>query len=344
MTLAIILLAAGHGTRMNSRRQKVLHDIGGKPMVLHPFEAAESIADVKPGVVVGAGEEGVRRLLGQRARYVVQEQRLGTGHATQAARETLVGRADQVLVTYGDMPLLQAETMGRLARMQAQSGAAVVMLTVMGDAQSSFGRVLRDDDGDVLEIVEVAQARTRDDADDLLAIRELNAGVYCFDDAWLWENVSNLPLRQARSGPEDSLTDMVGLAVAQGRQVRGVEADDPDEGLSAGTRAELAGVERAFRRRINRRWMQEGVTLVDPHNTYIDAGVQIGQDTIIWPNTFLQGKTVIGQDCVIGPNSILRNTTVGNGAHVAQMFLEDSAVAEGAVIHPEESLKAKADD
>lgn len=344
MTLAIVLLAAGHGTRMNSRRQKVLHEVGGKPMVLHPFEAAESLADVKPVVIVGAGEEGVQRLLADRAQYVIQEQRLGTGHATLVAREALVGRADQVLVTYGDMPLLREETMARLAQMQANTGAAVVMLTVLGDPQSSFGRVLRDEDGSVLEIVEVAQAKTSDDARELLAIRELNAGVYCFDAAWLWENVSQLPLRQARSGPEYYLTDMVALAVAQGRKVQAVVAEDPKEGLGAGTRAELVAVERALRDRVNGHWLQQGVTLVDPRNTYIDPHVQIGQDSVIWPNTFLQGRTTVGADCVVGPNAILRDVTVGDGARVEQAFLEDVVVEDGAVVRFGTAAKAEKHD
>src|SRR5690606_23490799 len=137
-------------------------------------EAAEEVADLKPVLVVGAGERGVQRLIGERAQYVVQEERLGTGHATMVAREALEGRSTQVLVTYGDMPLLQARTMGELAQTQAQTGAAVAMLTVMGDAQSSFGRVLRDAEGNVAEIVEVAQARAREDAEAVLATREQN--------------------------------------------------------------------------------------------------------------------------------------------------------------------------
>ena len=340
MTLAIILLAAGHGTRMNSQRQKVLHEVGGKPMVLHPFEAAEAVADLKPVLVVGEAEHGVQQLLGDRARYVVQEERLGTGHATLVVRDALDGRADQVLVTYGDMPLLQKQTMAHLAQRQAETGAAILMLTVMGDPDSSFGRVLRDGDGRVAEIVEVAQARLRDDGDAILDIRELNAGVYCFEAGWLWQNLPDLPLREARSGPEYYLTDMVALAVAQGRGVEAVVAADPDEGLGAGTRAELAEVERALRKRVNRRWLEDGVTLIDPRATYIDPDVQIGQDTVIWPNSYLQGKTIVGADCVIGPNAILRDATVGDGCRVEQAVLENVTIADGQVVVPGSYVKA----
>lgn len=334
MTLAIVLLAAGHGSRMNSKRQKVLHQVGGKPMIMHVFEAAERVSERPPVVVVGAGETGARQLIGDRGQYVVQEERLGTGHATMKARDLLEGEAQQVLVTYGDMPLLRAETMERLAQKQAKSGAAVVMLSVMGDPDSTFGRVVRDRSGRVAEIVEVAQARRREDAAALLAIRELNAGIYCFHAGWLWANLSDLPLRQARGGAEYYLTDMIAIAVSQGRAVEALVADDGDECLSAGTRAELAAVEKAFRRRVNRRWMDEGVTLMDPQAVYVDETVEIGQDTIIWPNTYLQGATIVGDGCELGPNAILRDATLGRGCRVEQAVVEGVSLDDGTVVPP----------
>ncbi|MCA9971093.1 MAG: NTP transferase domain-containing protein [Anaerolineales bacterium] len=340
MTLAIVLLAAGQGTRMLSKKQKILHDVGGKPMVQHVFEAAVSAADLPPILVVGPGEAGVRTLFGDRAGYVVQPQQLGTGHATLMARDALQGRADQVLVTYGDMPLLQADTMRRLADTQTAAGAAVAMLAVLGDPASSFGRVVRDANGRVAEIVEVAQARQRPNAAALLATREQNAGVYCFDAAWLWQHVGSLPLRQARSGPEYYLTDLIEMAVAQGRPVEAIVSDDPDECLGAGTRAELVAVEKAFRRRANRRWLARGVTLVDPDATYIDPDVTIGQDTVIWPNTYLQGQTHVGADCVVGPNAIVRDATLGDGCHVAQAVVEGVTLAAHTRVPPFTHLTA----
>lgn len=334
MTVAAVLLAAGHGARMNSKTQKVLHPVGGLPMIEHAFAAAEAVAGLKPVVVVGGGEDGVRRLLGARATYAVQEERLGTGHATMMAAEALRGHALQVVVTYGDMPLLRARSLAGLVERQAQSGAAIVMLTIMGDPDSSFGRVIRAADGGVAEIVEVAEARQRANSAELLAVRELNAGVYCFDGPWLWENLPALPLRQARDGEEYYLTDMVALAVAQGRRVEAVVGDDPDEFLGAGTRAELAAVEKAFRRRANRRWLEAGVTLVDPDSTYIDPHVAIGQDTVIWPNSYIQGRSVVGADCVIGPNAVLRDAQVGNGCTVEQAVVENAVVADGARLPP----------
>lgn len=331
---AVVLLAAGKGTRMQSKRQKILHEVGGKPMVQHVFETAVSISDMPPVLVVGADETGVQTLLGDQATYVVQAERLGTGHATQMAQSVLDGRATQVIVTYGDMPLLRGETLALLANRQQESGAAIVMLTTLGSPESSFGRIVRGEDGRVLEIVEVAEARRRANSAELLAISELNVGVYCFDAEWLWQNMGTLPLRQARSGQEYYLTDMVETAVRQNRLVEAIVAVDADESLGAGTRAELVAVEKAFRRRANAHWLANGVTLVDPDSTFIDADVQIGQDTVIWPNSYLQGRTVVGEDCVIGPNTILRDATVGDGCRVEQTVVENTAVAPDTTVRP----------
>ena len=336
MTLAVLILAAGQGTRMLSKKQKILHDVGGKPMVQHVFDAATAVADIPPVLVVGNGEAGVRGLLGEQATYIVQAEQLGTGHATMMAASELQGKVDQVIVTYGDMPLLRAETLERLADKQAKTGASVVLLSVTGAIESSFGRVVRDQygHGDVLEIVEVAEARRRPNTAELLAIRELNAGVYCFDADWLWANIADLPVRRARSGQEYYLTDMVGIAVSQGRLVDAIATDDPDECLGAGTRGELAVVEKAFRRRANARWLNRGVTIIDPEFTYIDQDVTIGQDTIIWPNSYLQGQTTIGADCVIGPNVVIRNTDVGDGCHFVQAVVENVKLPDGTRLRP----------
>ena len=316
--IAVVLLAAGKGTRMKSKMQKILHEVGGKPMVQHAFDAAAAIATLPPVLVIAPDDNGVPDLLGDKANYVIQAEQLGTGHATLMARELLRGRADQVIVTYGDMPLLKAKTLAQMAETQSQTGAAIAMLTVKGELTSSFGRVVRDEKGQIKEIVEVAEARRRPNTAELLAITELNVGVYCFDGAWLWDNLDNLPLRQARSGPEYYLTDMVELAVQQGRAVMALMTDDPTECLGAGTRTEMVDVERAFRQRAVQKWLDSGVTIVDPATTYIDQEVTIGQDTVIWPNSYVQGQTTIGEDCVIGPNVIIRNATIAAGSRVEQ--------------------------
>ncbi|MCP5096173.1 MAG: NTP transferase domain-containing protein [Chloroflexi bacterium] len=334
MSLAVLLLAAGKGTRMLSKRQKILHEVGGKPMVQHVFETAVSVTSISPIIVVGPGETGVQALFATEAEYVLQPQALGTGHATSVAADALRGRAAQVLVTYGDMPLLLPDTVRKLAQAQADAGAALSLLSVMGESSSTFGRVVRDQNGNVREIVEVAEAKRRSNTDELINIRELNAGVYCFDADWLWAHIDALPVRQARNGQEYYLTDMIEIAVQQGRPVVALATDDADECLGAGTRQELVTVEKAFRRRANRKWLNNGVTLIDPDSTFIDPDVTIGQDSVIWPHSYLQGNTVIGEDCVIGPNAIVRNAQVGNDCRIEQAVVEGCVVLNGTAVLP----------
>ena len=326
-------VAAGKGTRMNSKHQKILHEVGGKPMVQHVFEAAANLSGHAPVMVVGAGETGVQDLLGEAARYVVQSEQLGTGHAARMAQPLLAGQSEQIIVTYGDMPLVKGETLAKLAQAQKESGAAVVILTIKGDVGSSFGRIHRKNNK-IIEIVEVAEAKQRDNTDELLAITELNVGIYCFSAEFLWNNINDLPLRQARSGQEYYLTDMVGIAVEQGLGVESLVTADASEALGAGTRAELVAVERAFRERAIARCLASGVTIVDPASTYIDQDVVIGKDSVIWPNTHIQGDTVIGEDCVIGPNSVVRSAEIGDGCIVEQSVVENIVIEANTWVPP----------
>ncbi|MEM7803084.1 MAG: NTP transferase domain-containing protein [Chloroflexota bacterium] len=326
--LSIVILAAGMGKRMLSKKQKILHEVGGKPMIMHVVDAARRVSINPPALVIGPiGGEEVKRLVGPEALYVVQPEALGTGHAARVATDLLQGKSSQVIVTYGDMPLLRQETLENLSQIQAETEAAVVMTTVIGEPTSTFGRIIRNDDGRVTGIVEYANAKKMENGDELIAIRELNVGVYCFDADFLWKNLPELPLRHARSGVEYYLTDMVEIAVSQGRLVEAAVISDDDESLGAGTRAELVEVEKAFRRRANRRWLSAGITLIDPDSIFIDQDVTIGQDTIIWPNSYIQGKTTIGNDCVIGPNTIIRDAELGDRVVAEQCSIENQQVA-----------------
>ena len=339
MTLAIIILAAGKGTRMQSKRQKIMHEAGGKPMILHLFESAEKLSPLRPVIVVGPNEDTVQNLIGDRAQYVVQEEALGTGHATMMAEPLLAGQANQVIVTYADMPLLRQETMFKLADVQRRIGASVVMMSVIGDPSSTFGRVVRGHHGYVTEICEVAEAIRRPNGEAYLAIRELNAGVYCFQSSFLWDNVHNLPLRQARVSSEYYLTDLIEIATKQGKIVEALPIDEPEECLGAGTRSELVVVERAFRQRAVRKWLANGVTIVNPEQTYIDTDVEIGQDTIIWPSSYLQGETTIGEDCVIGPNVIIRSSKIGARCVIEQSVIENCVLPDETHIPAFSNLK-----
>ena len=332
--LAVVVLAAGHGTRMKSQKNKVLHEVGGSPMIELALESSMTVSDVPPVVVVSPNDMATRSLIGDRAAYVEQKQQLGTGHATMMAADALRGKSEQVLVTYADMPLLRPETMARLAQKQKASGAVVTILVVKSESTSSFGRVITNPEGHVVEIVEVAEARRLANAEELLQIRDHNAGVYCFDSEWLWTNIAGLPLRQARDNEEYYLTDMVGLAVSQGLLVEAIVVDDPDECLGAGTMQELAVVESAMKRRINRKWMDSGVIILDPEVTYIDKTVTIGRDTILRPNTYLIGATQIGEECLVGPNATIRDSHIGDGCRIEQAIVENASIDDGTLIEP----------
>jgi bifunctional UDP-N-acetylglucosamine pyrophosphorylase/glucosamine-1-phosphate N-acetyltransferase len=311
---------------MKSALPKVLHPLAGQPMVNYAVETATAITGAPPVLVVGYGGEQVQAVLGGRARYVTQIPQLGTGHAVLQAREMLMGQADVVLVTYADMPLLTEQTLRQMVESHSRAGSVMTILTVVNEDPHGFGRVVRDAAGRVQAVVEEAVCTPEQ-----LAIRELNAGVYCFEAVWLWENLPRLPL--SATG-EYYLTDTVGLALAQGRPVNAVLCADVNELLGINTRVHLAEAEQVMRARINRGWMEAGVTMLDPATTYIDATVTIGLDTTILPNTFLRGKTTIGSGCRIGPGSVIEDSQVGDNCTVTMSVLEGAVMEKESDIGP----------
>lgn len=325
--LAAVILAAGEGTRMKSSRPKVLHPVGGRSMVLWSVHSARAAGAGEVVLVVGEGAEVVKETVGDDVRYAFQGEQLGTGHATLQAQETLAGEVDSVLVLYGDMPTLRTETLQRLIRHHEEHRPAVTMLSVISKDSMGFGRVVRDEAGNVQEIVEEAVA-----GPEILAIEELNCGVYCFDADWLWERLPDVPLTQPKG--EYYLTDMIGLAVEAGRSVEAVTISDVEEVQGINTRVHLARAEGILRQRINEEIMLSGVTLIDPSSTYIEAGVQVGWDTIIHPNTHLQGETVIGEECVIGPDAVVRDTRIGDRCEVTASVLEEAVLEDDVDIGP----------
>jgi len=325
--VAVVILAAGQGTRMKSALPKVLHPLGGRPLVSYAVETAQALADLPPVMVVGCGAEAVRQAVGQGVTFVEQAEQRGTGHAVLQAREALRGRSELVLVTYADMPLLTVETLQRLVERQQANQGPVTILTLIHDDPRGFGRVVRGEDGAVVEVVEEAVATPEQ-----LRIRELNAGVTCFDAGWLWSHVERIPLSFPKG--EHYLTDLVGMAVAEGLRVEAVVTQDADETLGINTRVHLAEAFAVLRWRINERWMLAGVTIVDPATTTIEPGVTIGPDTTIWPDTYLRGKTSIGARCVIGPNTIIDDCQIGEGCRVLASVLEQAVMEDRSDIGP----------
>jgi bifunctional UDP-N-acetylglucosamine pyrophosphorylase/glucosamine-1-phosphate N-acetyltransferase len=296
-------------------------------MVLWSVENARALGADSILLVVGEGADDVRSTVGDGVEYAVQKERLGTGHALLQARDALLDRADVVLVLYGDMPTLRRETMQAMLALHDRCRPAVTMLTVMADDSMGFGRVVRDDAGRVTAIVEEAVATP-----EILSIRELNCGVYCFDAEWLWQRLLDVPLTLPKN--EYYLTDMVGLAVADGRAVEVVTVADVAEVQGVNTRVHLAESERILRDRINERMMLDGVTMIDPATTYIDATVRVGRDSVIYPNTMLRGDTAIGQNCEIGPNSVIVDSRIGDGCRIMASVLEEAVMDDGAEIGP----------
>lgn len=325
-----VILAAGQGTRMRSRTPKVLHPLAGRPFIEYCLTTATDATGSRPIVIIGHGAEAVRDVIGDRAECVEQAEQLGTGHAVLQAAAAAAG-AGQVVVSYGDMPLLLPETLRQLMDAQAGAGAAVAMLTLVTDNARGFGRVVREGSRVTAIVEEVACTPQQ------LAIKEVNVGTYAFDGAWLWD-----ALRRVRPNPrkgEYFLTDLVEIAVADGREVRAVVTGDEAECIGINTRVDLADAEAALRQRINRAHMLAGVTLADPATTYIEPGVSIAPDCVILPNSLLRGTTRIGEGCVIGPNAHLIDATIGANVEVIASMVERARVDDGAHVGPYSHLR-----
>ncbi len=322
-----MVLAAGMGTRMKSQLPKVLHAIGGKPLIQHCITTAVEASGQAPVLVVGHAAGEVRAAVGDKARFAEQREQLGTGHAVLQAEQAAAG-APVILVTYGDMPLLKPETLRALMQSRERAGAAVAMLTLSTDNARGFGRIIRAADGErVLAIVEEVSC-----SPEQLAIKEVNVGVYALDGDWVWG-----ALRRIQPNPrkgEYFLTDLVEIAVADGREVRAVVTRDEAECIGINTRVDLADAEAVLRQRINRRHMLAGVTLIDPASTYLDDGVEIGQDTVILPNTHIQGNTRIGNNCHIGPNALIVDSLIGDHVGIVQSVIEGSRIDDRAHVGP----------
>ncbi len=317
-----IILAAGLGTRMKSAVPKLLLPLAGRPMIRWSTTACREATGSEPHLIVPSEGAAIGEAAGASSRLIEQTDPLGTGHAVQQAAENLIGQSELVLVVNADMPLLSADTLRSLVEAQSKSVGVVTLLTAISEQSRGFGRVIRDDAGSIVAIVEQAQASS-----DQLTLTELNVGAYCFASDWLWRELANVTVSPKG---EYYLTDVVGLAAKGGERIDAIRVSDPDETIGVNTMEHLAQADAAARRRINRKWMAAGVRMIDPDTTYIDAEVTIGPGTVLLPNTHLGGQTVVGDDCQIGPNSILRNAEIADGC-VIEASVVDKAVLEAGV-------------
>jgi bifunctional UDP-N-acetylglucosamine pyrophosphorylase / glucosamine-1-phosphate N-acetyltransferase len=326
LATAAIVLAAGQGTRMRSRIPKVLHPLAGRPMLDHVLASLAAAGIEHPVVVVGFGAELLEAALDDRAPTVRQDPQLGTADAVRCGLGRIPSGVRHVLVTMGDVPLLPPELFQQLLREQAEGEATIALLSAHLDEPTGYGRVLRGADGMARAVVE-----ERDADEPTRALGEVNVGTYCFDAAWLRANVGNVP---ASATGEYYLTDLVELAATGGRRVAVVTAPRAELITGINDRVGLAAAERLLRARIAEDHMRNGVTIVDPDSTFIDAGVEIGQDARIEPWTVLAGSTVVAQDAVIGPSAEVRDSRIGPRTRVWSSVVEGSTVAEDVQIGP----------
>jgi bifunctional UDP-N-acetylglucosamine pyrophosphorylase/glucosamine-1-phosphate N-acetyltransferase len=333
MPLRVIILAAGSGTRMKSSQPKMLHPLCGRPMILWALETASSVSPEKPVLIVGHGADAVRAAAERKAEFVEQPQLLGTADAVRRAENLLRGKADRIVVFYGDMPLWKPETLRALAEAGERYPGPLVFLTGVAKDARNFGRIIRDSAGNVAEIVEEAHATAAQKK-----IREVNPGAYCFRAEWLWK-----ALERVKASPKGEyyLTDLVAAAAREGGALA-IPVEDEEEWIGINTRAHLAEAEAALRRRINRSWMEAGVGMQDPATVYISYDATVGEGTMLLPSTHLEGKAAIGRDCVIGPGTIIRRSALGDRCRVECSVVEDAVLEEDVSVGPFAHLRSGA--
>ena len=330
--LDVIIMAAGQGTRMKSATIKILHTAAGRPIIDYVLDLAAEIGTRPPIMVVGHQREAVQQAVGGRARYAVQEEQKGTGHAVLQAVPLLDG-ARHVLILSGDVPLTRPETLRRLLDEHEQSQNALTLLTMKLDDPAMYGRIVRDSGGAVARIVEA-----KDASDDEKRINEVNAGIYVFDGRYLIDNLRNLSTSNAQG--EYYLTDLLGVLRGAGKRVGAVVAGDPIEALGVNSRADLASVEGEIQRRVVAALMNDGVTFRNPATVVIDSTVTIGNDTVVYPFVTIEGKTTIGSRCVIEPGVHLVDVQVGDDVHLKTgTVAEDAVIANEATVGPYAHLR-----
>lgn len=322
-----IVLAAGKGTRMKSRRPKVLHQVAGQPLITHVIEAIAACGVEQSVVVIGHGGEEVQATLGEGAIYAWQREQLGTGHAVMMARPQISDEVKTVMVVCGDTPLLTGKTLASLLTSHEKSGAMATVLTAVLHDPSGYGRIIRDASGYVTAIVE-----QKDATDEQRSIREINSGTYCFDRAALFAALDEITPANAQG--EYYLTDVLAIFRKRGGFVGAQVMEDEREILGINSRRQLAEAEAVMQQRLREKWMDAGVTMIDPNSVWFSHRVSIGPDTILYPQTILEGETVIGEGCVLGPATRISNSCIGDEVTVQNSIILDSHVSDRCTVGP----------
>ena len=329
MTSAIVL-AAGKGTRMHSEKAKTMHKVLDKPMLSHICDTLDRLGIRDIVFVVGHGADSIREYYGDKVRYALQNPQLGSGHAVMMAAE-LKGNEGQTLIINGDCPLIQKETYEKL--LDASKEYPLVVLTTKLENPSSYGRIIRNENGELEKIVE-----RRDCNEEEVLVKEINAGIYCVDNKLLWQYLPEI--RNENAQKEYYVTDLVEIFKKHGHKVGAVVHEDFQELSGINTRRELAAANLWLQNKINGYWMDNGVTLVSPSTTIIGSDVEIGEDTVIYGNVRIEGKTVIGTNNVITEGSYLCNAEVGNDNELLSVRIVDAGVGDGQTVGPWAGVEA----
>jgi len=327
MGTAAIVLAAGAGTRMKSKRPKVAHEMLGKPLVNWVIDAAEAAGVEKIVSVVGHLREQVEPLVQGKSEIAIQHKQSGTADAVLTCRDAFAGFKGSLLVLSGDSPLITSETMSALVGLREENDAAVVVLTMRLDNPFGYGRIIRDESGQVERIVEQKDASPEE-----AAVSECNSGFYCFDAEALFDALTQVGSDNAQG--EFYLTDVLEICRRAGRAVMALEASDNTECLGINSRIQLAEATRIAQQRINAAHMAAGVTMTDPNQVWISPDTVIAQDVELLPQVFLMGSTQVGEDSRIGPHTRLTDTQVGCKCVLDEVIAQGAHFEDGTVIAP----------
>jgi bifunctional UDP-N-acetylglucosamine pyrophosphorylase/glucosamine-1-phosphate N-acetyltransferase len=323
----VVIMAAGEGTRMKSKLPKVLHQVCGRSILDYVLDAADCISDSKPIVVIGSGSDLVRTHIGDRCSFAYQAERLGTGHAVMMAAPLLDRAREYTVVLAGDTPLITGQTISKMLDYTLEKGFDTVAISAIVPDPSGYGRMLREPDGSFKAIVE-----HKDASEEEKRVTEVNASMFCFKTDALLSTLDKLDQDNAQN--EYYLTDVLTILKGQGKRLGIYAMDDYSEMLGVNNRVQLAEADAIMRKRINEGHMLEGVTIVDPANTYIGPLVELGKDTIIYPNNYIEGKTKIAEACIIYPGNRIKDTSIGKQATIQASVILGGQIKEKDKIGP----------
>lgn len=335
MNKYVVVLAAGKGTRMKSKLYKVLHKVCGKTMVEHVVAAAKETEPDEIVTIVGSGAEDVKRVLAGQSKFAFQKEQLGTADAVKTAGQELAEREGDTLVVTGDTPLFTGKTFNHLFAYHAEKGNAATVLTAEAPNPFGYGRIIRDEQGNVLRIVEEKDAKPVEKQ-----IKEINTGVFVFNNQLLFKALKQVKNNNAQG--EYYLTDVLEILREQGQRVGAYKMPDFSESLGVNDRIALAKATKIMQRRINEGHMRNGVSFIDPDTAYIDSDVKIGNDTVIEGGVVIKGKTTIGSNCLITMGSRIENSTIGNHVTVTSSTLQEAEMDDHTDIGPNSHLRPKA--